>query len=198
MSYINAYIEQCAGFGWQGGPVFKTTIVTMANGRENRNSDNAQARHSYALPFNNIQPAGYANIKRMHLVARGRRHTFRFRDELDFEADAAQFAIGDGVETVFQLGKLSTLDGVGYYREVYAIVSAAVTANGSPVSPTIDLDRGTVTFVAPPGNGVVLRWTGIFDIWVRFDQDDLPFSIDNRNAINGMVNLIEDQPPPAP
>lgn len=198
MSYLNAYIEQCVAYGWQGGPVFKTTIVTMANGNENRNGDIAQARHSYAAPFKNIGREGYATIKQMHLVCRGRLHAFRFKDQLDFEADAAQFGIGDGSETVFQLGKLSTADGVDYYRDVYAIVSASVTVNGSPVSATVDLDRGTVTFGVAPADGAVLRWSGEFDIWVRFDQDDLPFSIDNKNAINGVVNLIEVQPPPAP
>lgn len=199
MSYINAYIEKCSAFGWQGGPVFKTQIVTMASGREKRNGQIAEARHAYSAPFQNINQSDYANIKQMHLVCRGQLHAFRFRDELDFEADAEVFAVADGVETEFQLRKVSTVDGVTYNRNVYALRSVVVTANGAPSAPTIDMDRGLAIYGAAPANGTILRWSGEFDIWVRFNQDDLPFSIDNRgqegSGINGVVDLIEVPPP---
>jgi len=200
--YIDGYIEKCPALGWQGGPGFKTLVVTLANGREKRRACWANVQHSFNLPFRNIKPAAYANIKQMHLLAMGRWGNFKFKDHLDYEAANAQFAIGDGVETVFQLGKLSALDGVFYERECYVIRSAAITVNGSPVSPTVDANRGLVTFVSPPANGAILRWTGEFALWVRFNQDDLPFSIDNKsggqNIINGSVSLLEMPPPPLP
>lgn len=43
----------------------------------------------------------------MHLVCRGQLHTFRFRDELDYEADDELMAVGDGTSTTFQLSKWS-------------------------------------------------------------------------------------------
>lgn len=208
MSYLRAYIEKCPGFGWQGGPSFKTRIVSMANGRERRNAEQAYARHAYSAPFRNISPADYANIKQMHLVCRGMLHAFKFRDQLDYAsgpdgvapAQPEVFGAGDGAQTVFQLRKISTLSGVSYTRNVYAIRSAVVTVNGVASAPTIDMDRGTVTFAAAPAAAAVLRWTGEFDIWVRFNQDDLPFSIDNKSPkngvlVNGSVDLIEVPPP---
>lgn len=199
MGYLDAYLEPCAGFGWQGGPEFKTRIVEMANGRERRNAEIANARHGFTAPFLNIPREDYAKIKQMHLVCKGRLHCFKFRDELDFEADNEVFGEGDGAETVFQLRKVSVIDGVSYIRETYVIrPGSVITVNGSPATHTVDLDRGLVTFAAAPGDGALLRGTWNFDVWVRFDQDNLPFSIDNRNAINGAVSLIEVPPPPLP
>lgn len=202
MSYLDVTFQECAGYGWQGGPAFQTQIVAMASGRERRNAQIAQARHQFQAPFQNIRREAYRNIKQMHLTCRGQLHCFKFRDELDYQADNEVFATGDGATTTFQLAKVSTIDGVSYAREVYVIDGPATfTANGSPITGTVDADRGTVTFSSAPANGAVLRWTGQFMLWVRFNQDYLPFSIDNGNGqgehfINGSVDLIEVPPPP--
>ncbi|UYB51145.1 DUF2460 domain-containing protein [Xanthomonas sp. AM6] len=195
MAYLDAYLPPCPGYGFEGGPNFSTRIVEMANGRERRNADWSIARHSYTAPFLNISKEAYRELKRMHMVCRGKLHCFRFKDYLDFQAANEIFAIGDGVQTKFQLAKFSTIDGISYERPVYAIVAATITDNGAPVSPVVDMERGTVTFAAPPADGHVLRWTGEFDVWVRFDQDNLPFTLDNVNATNGQVELLEVPPP---
>lgn len=201
MSYINDYIQRCPAYGWEGGPEFSTRIVSLASGRERRNAQWSQPRHKYSIPYNNIRPGDYAGIKQMHLACRGRLHAFRFRDALDHTADAEPFAVADGVLTTFQLLKQSNVSGVQYAREVYALVSGSVFVNGVEATVTADNERGLVTFASPPAAGSLLTWTGVFDVWVRFDQDDLPFSIDNANGqgffINGTVNLIE-VPPPGP
>ncbi|WP_369913867.1 DUF2460 domain-containing protein [Xanthomonas sp. NCPPB 3005] len=195
MAYLDAYLPPCPGYGFEGGPKFSTRIVQMANGRERRNANWRSAQHAYTAPFLNISRQAYRELKRMHLVCRGMVHCFRFKDYLDFEALNEVFAIADGVRTTFQLAKFSTVDGISYEREVYAIVAATITDNGLAASPSVDMQRGTVTFASPPANGHVLRWSGEFDVWVRFDQDDLPFTLDNVDATNGQVSLLE-QPPP--
>jgi uncharacterized protein (TIGR02217 family) len=199
MSYLDAYLQPCPGYGWQGGPSFNTQIVQMANGRERRNANWATAHHMFDAPFNNISKEAYRLIKQMHLVCRGRLNCFKFRDELDYQAVGQQFGLGDGVETVFQLSTLSAIDGVTYVRDTYVVspdLTPTILVNGSPAAHTIDADRGLVTFSAPPGVAAVLTGTWNFDLWVRFDQDSLPFSIDNVNAVNGSVSLLEQPPPP--
>lgn len=210
MSYFRAYIPGCPAYGWTGGPEFKTRVVELLNGRERRNAMRRQPRHGYTLPFQNISQQQYAQIKSFHLTCMGMLHAFLYQDPLDFTADNAEFAIADGVSTTYQLAKLSVVDGVSYLRNVYAITRSptnpelpldlAVTVNGSPVTVTADVDRGTVTFSAPPANGAILRGTYTFDVWVRFNQDSLPWNIDNRRsdgfAVNGSVDLIEVPPPP--
>lgn len=196
--YINAYLEPCAGYGWSGGPTFSTQIVTLMSGREKRNALWSQPRHRFTAPFLNISREAFRALKDMFLVCRGSAFAFRFRDENDYEADQAQFGIGDGTKTRFQLGKTVVIAGQDFFREVYALPSQpVVTVNGSAVSGfTVDLDRGILEFDTPPAPGAVLRWTGDFDVWVRFYTDELNFSLDAPNATNGSVELIEVAPPP--
>lgn len=205
MAYLRAQIQACEAYGWEGGPEFKTRIVPMENSRERRNAEWQQPRHRFELPFLNIDPANYSNIKQMHLVCRGMLHNFLYRDRLDSIAQDEMFAVGDGAATTFQLSKLSVVAGVTYQRNVYALPDSApnfsVTANGTPVSGyTLDRDRGLIAFDSPPANGAILRWGGPFLVWVRFDQDWLPFSIENASSggyvQSGTVSLIE-VPPPA-
>lgn len=203
MAYLRAQIEACEAYGWEGGPEFRTRIVEMQNKRERRNAEWADPRHRFTLPFQNINPADYANIKQMHLVCRGMLHAFLYRDPLDNMADDEVFGVGDGSLAEYQLSKLSVVDGVSYQRNVYALPdppAVTVTANDVPVSGvTVDPDTGRIVFDTPPANGAILRWSGPFMIWVRFNQDWLPFSIDNRSADgfahNGTVELIEVPPP---
>lgn len=202
MAYINEYLlDVCQAYGWQGGPGFRTTIVEMANGRERRNAEWAQARHQYQVPFNNISKPDYATIKTAHLTCRGQLHAFLFRDMLDYELNNELFGEGDGVTTVFQLQKQSLIDGVVYHRFIYAPDSPLVIRNNNVVaSPTIDYERGIITFAVAPADGNGLTATGTFGVWVRFNNDYLPFSIDNGSDattkyMNGSVDLIEIAPP---
>lgn len=194
--HLNAYLQPCPGFGWQGGPEFSTQIVELQSGRERRNARWDQARHRYSAPYNNISHEAYEEIKRMFMVCRGQLHAFRFRDELDFEADDELFAVGDGVLEEFQLAIISIVDNEPQYRYIFAPVDAIeIFVDGVAATATVDYMRGTVTFDTPPADGAVLTWSGLFDVWVRFTQDYLPSSIDNVKVVNTSVDLIETAPP---
>lgn len=209
--FIRAFIAACEAFGWSGGPSFQTRIKQLVNGQERRNADWSQETNRYTIPFQNIDAADYAAIVTMFRVCRGMAHVFLYRDPLDHAAVNELFAVGDGVTTEFPLSKLSTIEGVSYQREIHALYAPAddgealdatvtVTVNGTPTAVTLDRDRGRVLFGAPPAGGALLRWSGEFAVWVRFDADWLPFSLDNRHGLgyahNGQVVLLE-QPEPA-
>ena len=212
--YLRKYIPACETFGWVGGPEFMTRIVEMRNGRERRNAEWANARHRFQLPYGNLSSADYAKIKSHHLVCRGRLHNFLYQDRLDHSAQAAVFGIAEAGQTAFQLGKTSELDGVSYFREVNCLyrpdpaspgdaleVVPVIMVDGTPTTAfSIDPDTGAGEFDSPLTGGEVLTWSGEFSIWVRYDNDHLPWSIDNRfasgsYAINGTVDLIEMPPP---
>lgn len=200
MAYIRGYLETCEAYGWEGGPEFSTRIVTMANGFERRNGDWAQPRRRYSLPFLNISADRYSPILDMFYVARGQLHCFLYRDPLDHSADEELIGFGDGLNQIFQLSKLYTVGGFSYQRNVYAVPDSEtieVTLNGVVTDAyVLDKDRGLLFFNSAPANGAAVRWSGQFDVWVRFNQDTLPFTIDSPNARNGQVELIE-MPPPA-
>jgi uncharacterized protein (TIGR02217 family) len=171
----------------------------MANGFERRNGDWAEARRKFSLPFLNLSRERYVPILDMFYAARGQLHCFLYRDPLDYEADNEFIGLGDAVTDEFQLSKLTVVDGFTYQRNVYAIPddeTIVVTVNGAPTAVTVDKDRGIIFFASAPALNAQIRWSGIFDCWVRFNQDYLPFSIDGPNHRNGNVELIE--MPPAP
>jgi uncharacterized protein (TIGR02217 family) len=197
MAYIRAYLETCEGYGWEGGPEFSTRITPMANGFERRNGDWAEARRKFSLPFLNLSRERYLPIINMFYAARGQLHCFLYRDPLDHEADNELIGLGDGIEVEFQLSKLTIVDGFTYQRNVYAIPddeNIVVTVNGAPTAVTVDKDRGTILFAVAPAAAAVIRWSGEFDCWVRFNQDYLPFTLDAPDARNGQVELVEMPP----
>lgn len=214
--YRRAYISTCEAFGWDGGPGYKTNIVAMANKYENRNADWDQPQHFFSLPFNNILVQLYAPIKQMHMNCRGRHGVFLYRDRLDSSVTNELLAIADAGQDTFQLGKWSVIDGVSYFRHIYALytpnpadpgeaveVTPVLTIDGTPTTAfTTDPDRGLLYLDTPLAGGEQVNLTlSSFSLWVRFDNDRLPFSIDNKSGydfvVNGTVELLE-MPPPKP
>jgi uncharacterized protein (TIGR02217 family) len=195
--FIDDTIDECAAFGFTGGPTFRTNIAELRSWREKRNADVDMARHEYSAPYQNISQEGWREIRRMFFVCRGKLHSFRLRDPNDYQADQELFGIGDGVTSTFQLSNLSEADGVTYSRLVQLPVNPTIYVDGVEVAASVDLHTGEVEFGSNvPLLGEALTWSGFFDIKVRFDQDSLPFSLDSRRgegfALNGSINLIED------
>lgn len=195
--HLDAYLDPCPGYGWEGTPQFNTGIDDLQNGDETRNGNWVYARHVYTAPFLNITKDAYRQIRKMFYVCRGMLHAFRFKDYLDFEADEAEFAIANGTDAEFQLGKFSQVDGAEYFRPIYAVAIGrpfAIYANGVLVSASdyvVNGRTGRVLFDTPPAGGTILTWSGEFDVWVRFATDTIPFTLDNPNATNGQVQVIE-------
>jgi uncharacterized protein (TIGR02217 family) len=193
MSHLDAYLDPCFAYGWEGSPRFRTLITELQNGDEYRNAEWIEARHEYNASFLNISKEAYREVKKMFMVCRGMLNAFRFIDVLDYQATAEQFGTGDGVTTEYQLSKVSTVDGVDYTRNVYALANTPViTVNGTPTTAfTVNPRNGKILFDTAPAMSAVLRWTGEFDIWVRFTTDNIPFTLDSIDATNGQVGVIE-------
>lgn len=189
-------IEQCPGFGWSGGPEFQTRINALASGAEKRNAEWSICKHRYTVPYNNISTVAYLAIKKVFLICRGKTHTFLHRDWADYQAADAQFGIGDGTTNTFYLSKVSSSGGGAYTRKITKPdVGAVISVNGVVASATVSALDGSVVFVTAPGAGAVLTWTGDFFVQVRFDNDSLPFTLDDKNAsgffTNGTIDLLE-------
>lgn len=211
--YIREYIRACEAFGWEGGPEFNTAIQPMVNKREKRAAMWSQSRFFASLPFRNIQPESYDNILEMFEDRMGRWGAFLYRNRLAHTATDEVFAVAEAGQTSFQLGIYVGQSGRQRKRDIHALYIPEIASDGEAVeseitiaidgTPTtallIDHDRGTVEFDSPPGEGAVLTWSGAYSYWVRFDQDRLPMSIDNKSEdgffMNGAVDLIGVPPP---
>ena len=212
-AYIRKYISTCEAFGWEGGPAANTHITLMRNKAERRNAQWDQPQHSFTVPFQNLTQPYYVPIKQMHLNRRGAWGCFLYRDRLDDTADSDIFAVALSGEDTFQLAKVSQIEGVQYFRNVTAIYTPADDGTGDAVQSNItvlvddvpttayllDYNTGVIVFDTPMSGGEVLKWSGKFSLWVRFQNDYLPFSIDNKSSgefvVNGTISLLEMLPP---
>ncbi len=173
--------------GTSGGPVRRTDIVSLSNGRENRNRRWRDARRHYDAG-SGIRSIGdlYAVLAFFEARA-GQLHGFRFRDPVDFKScppDAAITSVdqligtGDGMAAVFQLVKTYGDAGGESVRDIAKPVAGTVLVSvggvaAAPADFTLDAASGRVTFVPGkiPASGVAVRAGYEFDVPVRFDAD---------------------------
>jgi uncharacterized protein (TIGR02217 family) len=199
MTIIDAELDVCPSYGWQGGPEFNTLIKQFRSGRERRKPLWSTVRHRYILPVMNIKDDEYlAGLKSAYLSAMGSAYAFRVKDWSDFIASNQVFAAGDGVTDTFDISITSSFGDASYTRRIVWPIDPVFTVDGTPVSATFDYDNGVVVFDSPPTDLSVLRWSGQFRIIVRFASDTFPMTIDNRiggaggsYAMNGSIELME-------
>jgi uncharacterized protein (TIGR02217 family) len=151
--------------GSRGGPVRRTDIVTLASGREHRNSRWAQSRRRYDAGL------GVRTIDALHIVIgffeerRGRLYGFRFRDRTDWRSGPPskeptpldqRLGTGDGTNRSFPLTKTYGSSFAPYQRSITKPVggSVRVAVNGieGEVGSAFNCDpvTGIVSFTAAP------------------------------------------------
>ena len=191
--------------GVVGGPRFKTRVLQLESGFEQRNIDWIQTRGEWDLSYGLMSLEDnllgtYINLVRDFFYTRqGRAHGFRFKDWSDFEigdhlnptTDNQLIGLGDDANVIFQIFKRYSSGGIDYDRTVKKIVTGAVEVTLDNVLQTvtteytIDLDTGIITFVTPPastggtgpGGEEVVGVACEFDVPVRFDDDSLRISV---------------------
>ncbi|WP_232631669.1 DUF2460 domain-containing protein [Methylobacterium sp. Leaf118] len=187
-----------------GGPVRRTEIVTLASGREHRNSRWADSRRRYDAGL------GIRTLDALHAVLiffeerRGRLYGFRYRDRVDHRSGPPSRAVaptdqplglGDGTARVFALAKTYGAGPLPWRRTIAKPVvgSVRIAVDGIEVAggqATCDAATGLVTFVPgatpPPGAAITAGFE--FDVPVRFDTDEL--SIDLAAFTAGEVPRI--------
>lgn len=181
--------------GVSGGPVRRTEIVNLSNGREQRNSRWRNARRSYDAGSGVKSVADLYEVLAFFEARGGQLYGFRFRDPVDFKscgplvaASATDQVIGagDGVHTVFQLVKTYADAGGGFERMIAKPVagSVVVAIDGVVLAEgwSVDLATGVVTFAAPPVAGAVVTAGYEFDVPVRFDINRIDVSLSGFDA----------------
>ena len=170
--------------GAQGGPERATDVVTLASGREERNSRWAHARRRYNAGYGIKSRADMAAVLQFFEERRGRFHSFLWRDGLDWEAADQELGIGDGEQRAFQLVKRYGAAFDPYLRPITKPVagSVRVAVDGIAAAFAVDLLTGIVTLEAAPAEGAVVRAGFEFDVPVRFDTDRLDIELSGFDA----------------
>jgi uncharacterized protein (TIGR02217 family) len=188
MAFIDARLLEKVAYGTSYGSGFKTQIKMLRSGRESRNADWAVPRGRFAIVYGNLQPEGHGKVAAAFEICRGRLNSFRLQDLTDYKATLQPLGVGSGVEQQLQLQK-SFLFGVSQaFRPITKPVvdSVQVFEDNVLVAAVVDHLTGIVTITATPGS--TLTWSGEFDKVVRFDEDELQFSIDSRAG--GTIPLL--------
>ncbi|MHB0953628.1 MAG: phage distal tail protein, Rcc01695 family [Allorhizobium sp.] len=181
-----------------GGPVRRTDIVNLTNGRETRNTRWKNSRRAYDAG------SGVRSIGDLHAVLEffearaGELYGFRFRDPVDFRSSAPDVTVsaldqaigtGDGTTAVFQLVKTYGDAGGAWVRVISKPVDGTVTvAVDGVVLPqagfTCDPATGLVTIAQDyiPLSGQIVQAGFEFDVPVRFDIDRIEINMEAFNA----------------
>jgi uncharacterized protein (TIGR02217 family) len=156
-------------------PSFSTSVVTTANGFEQRNSEWADAR----LRFD-AGPGvrGEAELKELVEFFRARRGAavgFRLEDPFDHSAQDQLLGCGDGVRTQFALVKRYGEQERRITRPMAGGVRVFV-AGAERVGGWTLAAKGVVQFESAPVQGAEVRASFEFDVPVRFAEDRLSLS----------------------
>lgn len=169
--------------GAVGGPQFKTTVIPLASGHEQRNINWSQSRGEWDIAYGLShliagKSTSYLNeVIEFFYARRGKAVGFRFKDWTDYRATNQTIGVGDDVEVNFQAVKIYNEAGLATYTRVLSkLVSGSLTVriNGTPTAAyTVDNNTGIITFNTPPAGSAVITIDVEFDVPVRFDTDKL-------------------------
>ena len=179
--------------GTSGGPVRRTDIVNLSNGRESRNSRWRDARRSYDAGSGIRSVDDLYEVLAFFEARNGQLYGFRFRDPVDHASAPPgvpvtaldqRIGTGDGTTPRFALAK-SYADAAGQsVRAIAKPVAGSVTvAVHGAVVPTGDFScdpaTGIILFAthAVPSSGAAVTAGFAFDVPVRFDTDRIDVSL---------------------
>lgn len=171
----------------------KTDIVSMMNGRERRNAAWAFKKMQYTATFNALTRAAQLEIVSAFYAANAQLLLFRFRDYGDYVVTDSPLATDSlvGTTTAVQLTKRYTFGAATADRQIQAIVTSTVSdSGGHAVDGTVDTALGLFTPAAAWGEGAY-TWSGQFDVWVRFNSDELDVTMNSLELTTSDVTLME-------
>lgn len=147
----------------------------------NRNRSQFLCEYEVTYPMAGRSSANLLTVRNAFRATGGGEHSFELWDWADYSVEDQGFGEGDGTEDSFQLVKTYSFGGLTHSRIIHRPVldsgeveslTFEIQADGSPVSSSAYevSDLGIVTFDTPPLLGVLLTWTGEFNVPVRFDK----------------------------
>ncbi len=206
MAFKDILFPEEVEFDFVGGPQFFTAINSTAGGFEQRNQNWQQTRHKFDASHSLKDQAELDTLKAFFMVLRGSAFSFRFKDWADyFNDDRTQGlctrlgdggAVGDGVETQFQINKDYDFGTETFRRKIHLPADQAVFVpegvdpvetvyiDGTPQGAGFTIARtgpdgtgGVITFSVAPAVAEVIEWEGTFHVPARFSRDFFPITI---------------------
>lgn len=191
MSFIETRLLDSMAYGFSGGPTWYTLITTLRSGIERRKIMRERPLHKFSASFDSRDADVKDEIMAAFNATRGAAYGFRFRNHLDYQVTDQIIATGTGASQEVQLFKPYTFGGSTYEMTIKKPNNDAVlTADDVPIGAVLDTETGIVEFTAPLDS--VVRWSGTFDLPVRFETDDFTATIDTYGVYTIDVSIVED------
>ena len=195
MNFHNVNLPKYIEIFAVGVSEFNTSCATSMSGREARSSDSQIARRRYLLKGCRLSQSQFDAFNSFFIARAGKRFSFRLKDYFDFTVDKQIIAIGDDIETKFQLKKLYHDDFAPYLRNITKpkINTLKLWLNNEEIVPQdIGLNDGIVNLGKPLPTGVKLVAIFEFDVPVRFANDNFEYSFNKDGTISlDKAELIE-------
>lgn len=192
--------------GAVGGPGFKTTVLELASGKEQRNMEWAKARAEYDVAYGVKTQHELDVIRDFFYGRRGRAFGFRFKDWSDYKMPLGSIGQTDGTTNKFQVFKQYG-DIFNYYRRdlaklvdgtVHVLLDGIELQKGTtPDRIQIDINTGIITLGSALAvtTGKLLQVTCEFDVPVRFDVDQINATLEDYGVYTwGQIALKEIKP----
>lgn len=193
--HINTRLSDRVLRGFTGGPQWKTQKVELANSNENRNAEWSMPKYRFTGDYLLLDPQEQNEILEAFNVCRGQLHTIRFKDWNDYKiTNPSSLGVGNGASEARQMVKAYNFGAETLLRFIILPIASTVvvTANGTPITVTVDEQTGMITPAATWPNGQTIQVVeGEFDCKVRFGADYYPFMQDSQLMGKCTVDLLE-------
>lgn len=195
--------------GAEGGPSFKTSIITLTSGIEQRNMEWSRSRGEWDISYSIQTKEDYSEIIKFFYARRGKAFGFRFKDWSDYSVAGQRLGVGtlitqtNGSTTpnrLFPLFKSYSDVGGEYIRQITRPIASTVEAfiDGNRASAVSVLPGGILSFNGSAGSahvpqeGQVVTANFEFDVPVRFDIDKLEVEVEWEDAANiSSIDIVE-------
>jgi uncharacterized protein (TIGR02217 family) len=163
----------------QRRPIWSTKVQESISGKETRIGLWSYPCYEYSISFDVLRSFGtFTELQQLIGFFNARNGSFDdwlFNDVYDNSATNAQFGVGNGTRTQWQLAR----NYGGYIEPVRRVNFVTdVRINGTPTAAyTVNSTIGTITFTTAPPNGAFLSWNGTFFWRCRFVEDDIDFNM---------------------
>jgi hypothetical protein len=104
------------------------------------------------------------------MATAGGANPFLFTDAQDNTVTGAQFGVGDGIHTKFQLSR-----NIFGYPDIIQNTKGtpSIYVSGTLTGPASISNTSVITFTSAPASGAILTWSGSFYYLCRFAEDTL-------------------------
>lgn len=194
MIFKNIEFPRGIAMGAQVAPGWNTGIAQTLAGFEHTQQNWANSRTSYDVSFAVRSASEYQLVRAHFHTVRGRAYSFPFRDPLDHKVTSADGILMASMESPavgFQLGKRYGAGVDAWERRIMLPDPQGLliyrTRNGETTAADdgqVDFTDGSV-FMAQHFPGDTYTWAGRFFTECRYDTDQLPAIIVDREGRDG-------------